>query len=587
MKRVAASLAVAVLALLGVVAPVTAAQADVDDFEFASFHADYFLDRDAENHSTLRTVETIVAVFPEFDQNRGIVRTLLDRYDGHPTDLEVVSVTDENGDPVEYETESDDGLALALGGDDYVRGEQTYVIEYTQRHVTRYYDDTDADEFYWDVNGTDWAQPFAEVSATVHLGDGLDEQLTGDVDAAFGREGEENQAAIDGLTFTATDLGPEETLTIAVGFEQGTFVPRESGYFAAPWPVISLVGMIGALAAFLWALAVRRTRLRDEPGRPTIIAEYAPPKDANLLTAAVIAYKSAKSVPAQIIDLAVRGRLRIVEENTEGLFGKDKEEYSLEFLDAAGTDSQELEFLHALFGETLTPGERRKLDKPDSKAAEKLGTLTQRVSKEVTTEGYRRPYPTGAALPVFLVALVTGLVGTIFAIVALDLDYGWPWTLPQLLISIFAVVAVIIALVRQPLTARGAEVRDHMKGLDVYITLAEADRIRFLQSPEGAERKPIADDEAQLVKLNERLLPYAMLFGHEKEWAEELGRHYENLGTSPDWYYGSGTFNALMLANSLNSISTSSASTFTASSGGSGGGAMAGGGGGGGGGGGR
>ena len=50
-------------------------------------------------------------------------------------------------------------------------------------------------------------------------------------------------------------------------------------------------------------------------------------------------------------------------------------------------------------------------------------------------------------------------------------------------------VFVVIALVsRKPLTALGAEVRDHLKGLKEFIEWAEADRIRMLQSPTGAER---------------------------------------------------------------------------------------------------
>ncbi|MCW4386199.1 DUF2207 domain-containing protein [Salinibacterium sp. SYSU T00001] len=587
MNRVAAALTTAVLALLGAAAPVTSAHADVEDFEFASFHADYHLGTDEEGHSTLRVVETIVAVFPDFDQNRGIIRTIPDRYDGHPINLEIASVTDETGEPVEYEEDSgDDSVELALGGDDYVHGEQTYVIEYTAEHVTRHYADTEADEFYWDVNGTEWAQPFREVSATVHLEEGLEEQLTGNVTAVWGFENEQNPAEVDGLTFTATDLEPGQTLSFAIGFEPGTFVPRESGYFASPWPTLSLLGALAALAALAWAATVRRRHLRDEPGRPTIIAEYAPPKDANLLTSALLAGVSAKTVPAQVIDFAVRGKLRVLEEGEKPLLGSQK--YTLEFVTAEGTDEQEREFLNALFGDRLTRGERRTLGTTDSKAAKRLGELTQRVTKDATARGYRKPYPAASAVPAMVLAGAGALAALVFGIIALEEAYGWPWPLVQLIVGGAAAVVAVILLARVPLTARGAEVRDHMKGLDEYITLAEADRIRYLQSPEGALREPVAtDDPAQLVRLGERLLPYAMLFGHEKEWAEELGRLYEQAGEQPGWYVGMAPFNAAIFANSIGSVGTSSASTFSSSSGGSTGGAVAGGGGGGGGGGGR
>ena len=42
--------------------------------------------------------------------------------------------------------------------DDFVHGAQTYVFTYTLENVTRFFDDTGVDEFYWDVNGTEWQQ---------------------------------------------------------------------------------------------------------------------------------------------------------------------------------------------------------------------------------------------------------------------------------------------------------------------------------------------------------------------------------------------------------------------------------------------
>jgi uncharacterized membrane protein len=114
----------------------------------------------------------------------------------------------------------------------------------------------------------------------------------------------------------------------------------------------------------------------------------------------------------------------------------------------------------------------------------------------------------------------------------------------------------------------------------------------MLQSVTGAERAPIAGttDNAQIIKVYEKLLPYAVLFGLEKEWAVELGKYYDQ--TPPDWYAGGNVnaFNAGAFAAGVGSISSSVASSFSgssssSSSGGSSGGGSSGGGGGGGGGG--
>src|SRR5690606_32242738 len=148
--------------------------------------------------SLLTTTEELVAVFPPYDQNRGIRRQLVTSYNGHPTGLAVVSVTDENGVPRNYESESldDDILELTIRDSQYVHGAQTYVITYTQRDVTRYFDDTGVDEFYWDTNGTGWAQPFGTITARVHLTPQLSTALTGDISAYSGYADAQGPATI-------------------------------------------------------------------------------------------------------------------------------------------------------------------------------------------------------------------------------------------------------------------------------------------------------------------------------------------------------------------------------------------------------
>lgn len=126
-----------------------------------------------------------------------------------------------------------------------------------------------------------------------------------------------------------------------------------------------------------------------------------------------------------------------------------------------------------------------------------------------------------------------------------------------------------------------------MLGLQDYIKLAEADRLKVLQSPHGELTEKIdVGDKRQLIKLYERLLPYAILFGLEKDWAKELAGLYDT--DTPSWYGANGAFNAAYFASSVSSFSTASATVFappssssgSGFSGGSGGGGGGGGGGG-------
>ena len=94
------------------------------------------------------------------------------------------------------------------------------------------------------------------------------------------------------------------------------------------------------------------------------------------------------------------------------------------------------------------------------------------------------------ALPVIVTGL--GAVGVFLAgIAALDAAVSAWIPLALIVGAILAELAVIGMMSRKPLTALGAEVRDHLAGLQVFIEWAEADRIRMLQSPQGAERIPI------------------------------------------------------------------------------------------------
>ena len=136
-------------------------------------------------------------------------------------------------------------------------------------------------------------------------------------------------------------------------------------------------------------------------------------------------------------------------------------------------------------------------------------------------------------------------------------------------------------------TKKGLEASRYMDGLKLYIEMAEKDRLKFLQSVEGVEVTPEG-----IVKLYEKLLPYAAVFGLEKSWMKELEKYYKlDEVTTPDWYVNN--LAAYSILNAVNTAATTvNYSATYASSGGSsssgfsggGGGGFSGGGGGGGGG---
>ncbi|MBX0301467.1 DUF2207 domain-containing protein [Cryobacterium sp. 1639] len=618
-----------------------AVAADTSDFTFSLYAGEYFLDRDDAGHSTLRTVETFVAEFPDFDQNRGIIRAIPNDYDGVPLRTAVESVTDAQGAPVYFDTEITDGFTeLALGTDEFVRGSQTYVITYTQQNVVRAFEDTANDEFYWDTNGTGFDQPFGTVAARVHVDPSIAPFLSGSSACYTGAQGESGDCRIvqetdpdapapdaagaEGQMFTAeaADLGPGENLTVAIGFAAGTFVQVPAEEQPGSTSLLGQVGVVGfpvvllcvALIGAVYLLARRFIGPREPKGRGTIIAQYSLPKGHNLLEAADLINRPRSAMAAQIVSFAVRGNIRILDYPvTDG--GGD---FTLQLLRTDGVDDQELAVLATLFP-GLTIGGVCELGVTNDALAGALAAATADARTRNIARSWRARPPLTRARRWLLAGL--GALAVVIVAVLLLGNLPPQWWFP--LVAVVSAAALVAAMAaRRPLllSAAGVERRDYLAGMKVYLDLAEADRFRMLQSPDGALRVTVpeavqadtrpdtagrpgasAPDTVELVKLYEKLLPYAVLWGVEKEWAAELAVYYEQTTSAPDWFLSQNAFSGIYLASALNGIVNSVHTTETPTpapsswsgsgggsfSGGSFGGGFSGGGGGGGGGGGR
>jgi uncharacterized membrane protein YgcG len=602
----------------------------VNDFRFSSYDADYYLGKDAEGHATLKTVEKLTAVFPQSNKNKGITRAIPDDYNGVPLHTAVVSVSDSEGNTKPYSIDDDgDFTQVALGTDAYVHGSVTYTITYTQQNVAGSFADTGDDEFYWDTNGTGFDQPFARVSGRVHIDPSIVPALTGNTACYQGAENSTTKCSIAqsedasttpaGTVFAASanDLKANETMTLAIGFAAGTFVqePRadagsggetgdstgDDGGNSPSSPLwTNLVGgllLLLGLGAGAFAL-VRRFAFgqRDSRGRGVIIPQYSVPQGINLMDAAALVSRKATGISAQIVSFAVRGNLRILDYPVTA----SDAEYTLQLVHANHVDPDELQLLGILFGTDLKPGAVREMVR-DSDLASRVSELGGVVSAGLVTRGFRRAVSSIGGIIIGLAVLVLVIVEIAFSIVA---GAFGTYSVFAFLGIFFAVVSMFVAFGvawrRPTLTDAGAEQRDYLLGMRDYLRLAEADRLRVLQSPQGAERIDVGNG-AELVKLYEKLLPFAVLWGVEAEWNKELAIHYEQNAASPDWFVGANGFNASLFSGALAGLSAAiitsstppaSTSSWSGSGGGSSfggsmGGGFSGGGGGGGGGGGR
>ncbi|PVW03691.1 DUF2207 domain-containing protein [Microbacterium sp. Gd 4-13] len=595
------------IAVAAVLLPAAAATADVDDFAFDSFHADMLLTRAADGHAELSVTETLVARFPDSDQNRGIVRAIPDDDDGVPLHTTVTSVTSGGGEPLPYEVSERGGfIEVATGDDSYVRGMQTYVISYTQRDTIRAFADTDADEFYRDLNGTGWEQPFGEVSAYIVIDPSLSDALTGNTACYVGAEGSSDTCEIveretaqgEPREFfpQAFDLEPRENVTVAIGFAPGTFVPGEVersavqdfATDAAPAFQAGAVAAIAASIAAATAALLARRRSRDAEGRGIIVAEYDPPREVSVVQAAHLVARPAAAVPAAIVDLAVTGHARVIAHDDAA------SDVSLEYLAPSPDDPARQRTLDAVFGLAPEPGRRLRLKGADAQIASRFTSLSASAVGELHAAGFTQKQShrlPGAAFTVALIAFAVAVVCAVFA--AMGDAPRWVPGAAVAVAILAGIVTVTMWRTRDRITELGAPVRDHLIGLRDYLQLAEADRIRMLQSPEGAERT--GPEAAEVLHLYERLLPYAIIWGIEKEWAGVLAAQAEQTDASIDWYRGTQAFSSAQLVALMTASRTAASppapawdsSGGSSFSGGSMGGGFSGGGAGGGGGGGR
>ncbi|AJA06743.1 hypothetical protein TM7x_00960 [Candidatus Nanosynbacter lyticus] len=582
MKRFILGILIAGSLLVGSGQAAFAAQAD--NFTITKFDAEYSLGRDSENRSALAATWRITAHFPP-NQNRGIVPIFVKKYDNHPTNFSLQSVTDGQGVSLDHTWNGDE---LRIGKKDvYVQGEKTYVIKFTQRDVTKHYDNTGRDEFYWDVIGNEWRVPMQNVRVSVKFDESLQAARAGEAFCYTGAHGSTKRCNISGdkgeIVTNVSRLNRREGITMAVGFTSGTFTGYQETLSEKLLKIWAMVQTIASSLAVILMLLLgwRYKRLfgRHNELKP-IPPEYLPPKQASVMISTYILKRydlfivKGSAKVAQLLDLAVRHYIKLYEVKKASFLRSAQ--YEIEIVkDLTELRPEESEVIRDMFGESMPkPGQRlnlKKLQNNLSYAARtgdddnNLKSLARGKYALCEQKPENKRIVQKWALWVFVISVL--LLSPMLLIVAgivFALSFGWS------------------------LTDEGLVLRRYLAGLKMYIGVAEAERLQMLQSPEGAEKVKInTADERQLVKLYERILPYAVLFGQEKEWSKQLGKYYEQVGEQPDWYSGQGAFNAAAFAAGMNSLSSvaSSASDYSSTSGGSTGGGFAGGGGGGGGGG--
>jgi len=218
----------------------------------------------------------------------------------------------------------------------------------------------DHDELYWNATGNEWRTPIARASATVHLPGAVPpEELA--TQAYTGPFGSREQAATSEqrnpstVTFRSTGvLNPMEGLTIAVGWQHGLVnfsgpLQKTLAFLADNWIAVA------PFLAFAWLWRSYRRSGRDPEGGGSVVVRYEPPSGLTPgeIGTLVDERVDLRDITATVVDLAVRGFLRISNEKKSymaGLFTVDDTAFELLAAPSGGSlTGHETLVLNALF----------------------------------------------------------------------------------------------------------------------------------------------------------------------------------------------------------------------------------------------
>ena len=253
------------------------------------------------------------------------------------------------------------------------------------------------------------------------------------------------------------------------------------------------------------------------------VVQFAPERGSTVLRDALLVDADRRAASAALIDLAVKRKVRL-------LAGSKREPIGVEMMPNVVLTSEEIALLEALFGPEHTHSRVRRFSFDRRALTARLRTVVQNAEHALAREGLvaqRRVTWPGMTLTVL--AYLGMLVEALFIISAL---FTADW--PALIATIVAVVATVATILVTPSSWRrflppARPRREHLEGLRQYIALAESERMRVLQSPSGAEVVPSDAEPGARFHLHERLLPYAVLFGLEREWIARLRLEHDAL----------------------------------------------------------
>ena len=577
-RRVMAALAAgaAVWALAGGVA---AGQDGERVVEFASVLR-------VDGGGTLHVEETITYDFAG-NQRHGIFRFVRDRLRYEPDDkydrvfpITVLSVGSPTGAPDDVDVaRSGSYTTIRIGDPDRtITGRHTYTISYRVEGALNGFDDHV--ELYWNAVGSRWEVPVEVARVRVETPAGITDTacFAGEVGSALpcGSAGTDGPSA----TFSSAGLGPGQDLTVVVAIPTGA-VPDPAPRLEERWSLqrafeltpatvggsgALLLASVGSVVALGWR-AGRDRRFVGSPvdvvfgtdsgeeqavpllERPVTPVEFAPPDGVRPGQVGTLIDERANplDVIATVVDLAVRGGLRIEELPKRGWFGKPDWEL-VQLTAPSDLKVYERRLYDSLFRDAVDG--RVKISSLKNTFATRLGQVQDELYDDVVAQGWFPTRPDRVRVRWAALGLAAAAAGAGLVFVAAR------WTRLGLLPVPLVLGGLLLAATSRWMphrTAKGTGTLRRINGFRRFIEESEAERARF------AERRNLFSE----------YLPFAIVFGCAEKWT----RAFAGIdGEVPEvaWYSGTHAFTASSFSESMDGFTVTTAGTLSSTPAGSG-----------------
>ncbi len=460
--------------------------------------------------------------------------------------LDVTSVTDGDGGKLKYETSITNAERdLKIYIPDAVDATRTVEITYRVSNGTRFFDSYD--EFYWNVTGNDWPVPIDHASATVRFPDSAAGSLRAQAfTGVYGSTEHNATAKVDGAE---AQFETSNSLPMRGGLTIDVYIPK--GVLSEPGAITRFFWFIGGnpivflpLVTLVVMFALWWFKGRDPDPGMSVAPMYEPPANISPAEAGTLLDDAIhpRDITSTMVDLAVRGYIKIEETDDKGLLFTHKD-YVFHLLkpQAEWTDQSLDPHERVMLENVFAGGSETRLSSLKNRFYTAVPIIREDIMSSLRNKGIylldpesANGYSVGAAIAIVVPFGVAAYL-------------GWANffnSIPLLFVCVPVSILVwwLFARVMTAKTVKGARTRVAVLGFQEFMNRVDGERLKLMPPTTF-----------------EKFLPYAMALGVEHHWAQAFAGIVKD---PPGWYVGPGgyvpgmVFNPLLFSSSMNSMAT-------------------------------